>query len=978
MEVGICLLVLDFEEVETKRGEERFGLVLGCWPGGREEGRRTRRMSGDELRALEAKKKALQEEYEALRNRGAAGAPAGQVKVVGDGGGERRVQWREGGHVVAGDEAAARGGVVQKGVDGAVQFFLNERDHEQLTRGFGDVFHPNLKHMYDGVNPDVAVEKHMKAEMRKREYAMELERQIAERKRREIMDRQMARAASRERIYHALHAPTALIPSPGYVGAKPRRAANGPGVDRADAAAPAVHGERGPRGGGVPRNARELFPGEPRVESNNDVRALRGQLEQMQRRLNEIQSAGAVADNNNNNNNAIAYNMRHNGAADIDGRGREEQLRQPQPPPPPQQLRQHQQQQQQFQSPRNNNLAERSRHYEEDYSVGAPRVRLKFEEPDERLRIEAEEAKKMQYARELQAQIAEKAARDRARKKEQDEYDLKHEREAMQHNPFGKVGGGAPLKNAQGEVEPSLHMLRSPENVKGSNAYVNRGGGGGVGDGNGDSDAQAEVMPALKFRQDNPFQSKEERDAKNKLETDYQRALREQIEEKNRLKAIEAEKERQEIEREDRRLAEEQKRMKEQYEREQSRERMKREKALHENTVAAAAKEASKKAQKEEESVSPAAVPRRALATPANEATANDDADTSSIRGVHQQEQQQRANHHRQVSNASPYVSQQPPPRRQAHVEEHLQSEHQSHLSRSPEPRTRRDGARHTPHGRQSRSEMLSSLSRLELEKLRQEFQVQQDAFEERIKDVVSEKESEMIDLRERAQLAEEDREAARAELEMIKAEIRFRQNMEEGFEGVGMPDAREEQDHDDDPAYARLLQANDEFAMLGFHKNGPGPKAYPHASKPSTAATSIDLGASLAGDSQFIFPVDGSRPVRTPGAVSEANTNVSASARSDLIDLPDLEEKRMVSEVEDVAARNSRRLFLLNELEHRRSNGENLDVLLGEFIERTREDDGGRGAPDVGGLDDDLMQSNLNHDDDLGKTLDAETRWIA
>ena len=116
--------------------------------------------------------------------------------------------------------------------------------------------------MYDGVNPGVAVERHMKEEMRKREYAMDLERQIVERRRREMREKEIARAASRERIHHAMNAPTALIPSPGYANVKHKRNAMldqqqydaGPGARLPPRPAPrATKGTR--------NNARELFPG---------------------------------------------------------------------------------------------------------------------------------------------------------------------------------------------------------------------------------------------------------------------------------------------------------------------------------------------------------------------------------------------------------------------------------------------------------------------------------------------------------------------------------------------------------------------------------------------------------------------------------------------------------------------------------------------------------------------------------------------
>ena len=142
--------------------------------------------------------------------------------------------------------------------------------------------------------------------------------------------------------------------------------------------------------------------------------------------------------------------------------------------------------------------------------------------------------------------------------------------------------------------------------------------------------------------------------------------------------------------------------------------------------------------------------------------------------------------------------------------------------------------------------------------------------------------------------------------------------------------------------------------------------------SKPSTAGTAIDLGASLIGDSQFIFPTEGSRPIRTPGAMSDANTILSNHSEITNFNF-NSEETMMVSEVEDVAIRNTRRLHLLSELENRRSHGEDLDKLLGEFVERTREEDVYNPSSED--------RKDVNHPSkghqNLGKTLEAETRWI-
>lgn len=181
---------------------------------------------------------------------------------------------------------------------------------------------------------------------------------------------------------------------------------------------------------------------------------------------------------------------------------------------------------------------------------------------------------------------------------------------------------------------------------------------------------------------------------------------------------------------------------------------------------------------------------------------------------------------------------------------------------------------------------------------------------------------------------------------------------------------------------FEHFTQPSGKNDKISLNRNGlpsssegfPNLNGYPELSKPSTADTAIDLGASLAGDSQFIFPTvggggggGGSRPIRTPGAMSDTNTVVSNQSDYSNFNF-NSEETMMVSEVEDVAVRNSRRLHLLSELESRRSHGENLDKLLGEFIERTREEENFVSADNK---DSPLGSYNL------GKTLQSETRWI-
>lgn len=558
------------------------------------------------------------------------------------------------------------------------------QDHEQHTRRFGNFAHPNLKYMYDGVNPDKAVERHMKEEMRKRQYALDLGRQIEERKKREKMEKDFARAASRERIHHALNAPTPMIPSPSYVSPRQKN------IDMPITVAP-QNVER--------KMQRQLFPEKGTNEQDLGVQNLQAQLEQIQEKLKRIEAGDKKTAN-------FAHEKQH--VHDVPKKD--------------------------YFDKKNRNFRA-GRMYEEDFSNGVPRVRLKYGEPEETNRIQIEEAKKQQYAKDLQAQIVEKAARDKARKRAEEEYDKKHELDAMNHNPFGKVGGGAPLRNAQGEIEPSLHLLRSPENVKGSNAYVQNSQNAIK---SPISNGEQEI-PDLNFRQDNPFQSKEERDAKSKLESDYQRALREQIEEKKRLKELEAEKERKETEREERRLAEEQRKMKEQYEREQAIERKKREKALSTDNEESTRGGEDKTESDQREGYSPLNVPIR---------------------------QAPESDFPRDLFNGEIQKIQEPSSATRPKTSFRISSD-------SPEPAKR---------SQQQRDEGLSSMSKLELEKLRQELQRQQNAFQNRISEAVTEKETEMMDLRERANIAEEDREAARRELDMIKAEILFRKNVSFSF----------------------------------------------------------------------------------------------------------------------------------------------------------------------------------------------------
>ena len=55
----------------------------------------------------------------------------------------------------------------------------------------------------------------------------------------------------------------------------------------------------------------------------------------------------------------------------------------------------------------------------------------------------------LDYARDLKRQVADREKQKILAKQEQDKYDRKIEAEIEDYNPWGRGGGGAPIKDAQ-------------------------------------------------------------------------------------------------------------------------------------------------------------------------------------------------------------------------------------------------------------------------------------------------------------------------------------------------------------------------------------------------------------------------------------------------------------------------------------------------------------------------------------------------
>ena len=76
---------------------------------------------------------------------------------------------------------------------------------------------------------------------------------------------------------------------------------------------------------------------------------------------------------------------------------------------------------------------------------------------------DADQAAKKRYQQELQAQMREAQMRKLQAKQEKDEYEKKLESDINRYNYFGRSGGGAPMRDKEGNVIANLADLRNPQ-----------------------------------------------------------------------------------------------------------------------------------------------------------------------------------------------------------------------------------------------------------------------------------------------------------------------------------------------------------------------------------------------------------------------------------------------------------------------------------------------------------------------------------
>ncbi|XP_077991198.1 centrosome and spindle pole-associated protein 1-like isoform X4 [Glandiceps talaboti] len=219
------------------------------------------------------------------------------------------------------------------------------------------------------------------------------------------------------------------------------------------------------------------------------------------------------------------------------------------------------------------------------------------------------------YQQELLDQMKENDQKKKKAKMEEDEYNRKLEAQIQSYNPWGKGGGGAPMKDIKGNVvadlkqlhilneDPSSKQLYSDYKAPTPRPSDNTGASQQQ---QQQSTQQPSLSLAAAFADDSKpshargkiFNDDPEELAQQKTAQDsYKEFLQRQVEEKKRKEAEERDKIRQEEERENRRIEEERLKMQREFEFEQDKQRKKEEEARQRNEELAKEAENKRKEQ---------------------------------------------------------------------------------------------------------------------------------------------------------------------------------------------------------------------------------------------------------------------------------------------------------------------------------------------------------------------------------------------
>ncbi|XP_056187251.1 centrosome and spindle pole-associated protein 1 isoform X6 [Falco biarmicus] len=197
----------------------------------------------------------------------------------------------------------------------------------------------------------------------------------------------------------------------------------------------------------------------------------------------------------------------------------------------------------------------------------------------------------LSYLQELQQQIREREEQRRQEREQKKRYEAKLEAEMRNYSPWGKGGGGAPLRDAEGNLIADLNMMhkQNEDAYRNPEARLNQDKRAVVSvdlslasSRPENTEASTNKIADFKFAQTSPFArgnvfNEPPSSQRLKQQESYKNFLRLQIEEKRRREEAEREKLRMEEEKEEKRLAEERMRIQKAYEDEQEQQRRKEE-----------------------------------------------------------------------------------------------------------------------------------------------------------------------------------------------------------------------------------------------------------------------------------------------------------------------------------------------------------------------------------------------------------------
>ncbi|XP_071952763.1 centrosome and spindle pole-associated protein 1-like isoform X2 [Antedon mediterranea] len=179
------------------------------------------------------------------------------------------------------------------------------------------------------------------------------------------------------------------------------------------------------------------------------------------------------------------------------------------------------------------------------------------------------------YQDELLLQIQEKERRKREEKAAQERYDQKMEAEAKLYEPFGKGGGGAPMRDNKGHIIADLKQVKQMQTTE--DVF-----GGSTIQGNPMISPRGQVQIPVHHTLPESFTVGGDTTPVN-AQDEYKESLRLQIEEKKRRQAEEKERERLREEKQERDLQEQRDKMQREFEAEKEKQRLKEEKTRQQN-----------------------------------------------------------------------------------------------------------------------------------------------------------------------------------------------------------------------------------------------------------------------------------------------------------------------------------------------------------------------------------------------------------